>query len=143
MYNVAFLIWVFINCQSRVRIPGFSSYVCIVMVYITLFYFHAFADVMSRDVFPDALVWFAENIRKNPFQELVERFFQEVQITHGPWTSFPQMARPRARESQGQEHLRASNSHPWYHGIWTRIDICTFFSSNPHNRVIFQVRSLY
>ena len=27
------------------RIPGFSSYVCIVMVYITLSYFHAFADV--------------------------------------------------------------------------------------------------
>ena len=45
VYNVAFLIWVFINCQSRVRIPGFSSYVCIVMVYITLFYFHTFADV--------------------------------------------------------------------------------------------------
>ena len=44
VYNVAFLIWVFINCQSRVRIPGFSSYVCIVMVYITLFYFHTFAD---------------------------------------------------------------------------------------------------
>ena len=32
------------------RIPGFSSYVCIVMVYITLFYFHAFADVPYESV---------------------------------------------------------------------------------------------
>ena len=48
VYNVGFLIWVFINCQSRVRIPGFSSYVRIVMVYITLFYFHAFADGQSN-----------------------------------------------------------------------------------------------
>ena len=50
VYNVAFLIWVFINCQSRVRIPGFSSYVCIVMVYITLFYFHTFADVIQSKI---------------------------------------------------------------------------------------------
>ena len=30
------------------RISGFSSNVCIVMVYITLFFFHTFADVMHR-----------------------------------------------------------------------------------------------
>ena len=43
--SMGFLIWVFINCQYRVRIPGFLSNVSIVMVCITLFFFHAFADV--------------------------------------------------------------------------------------------------
>ena len=47
VYNVGFLIWVFVDCQSRVRIPGFLANVCIVMVYITLFFFHAFADVFT------------------------------------------------------------------------------------------------
>jgi len=42
--NVGFLIWVFIYCQSRVRLPGFWAIVRLIRVYKILYSFRTFAD---------------------------------------------------------------------------------------------------
>ena len=46
--NMGFLIWVFCYWQSLVSISGFFSICSFVMVYLDLFFFFTFADVVVR-----------------------------------------------------------------------------------------------
>ena len=46
--NMGFMIWVFIYCQSCVRIPGFWLIVWLIMVYKTLYSFCTFANVETH-----------------------------------------------------------------------------------------------